>query len=82
MDLLLVGGGGREHALLKALLKSPKVNKVYDVSAVSIPANPNTDISARDYFDGVIEAEKAERLERAQKVERIKSLLRGENDGN
>ncbi len=29
MDLLLVGGGGREHALLKALLKSPKVNKVY-----------------------------------------------------
>ena len=59
-----------------------KVNKVYDVSAVSIPANPNTDISARDYFDGVIEAEKAERLERAQKVERIKSLLRGENHGN
>ena len=29
MDLLLVGSGGREHALLKALLKSPKVNKVY-----------------------------------------------------
>ncbi len=29
MDLLLVGGGGREHALLKSLLKSPKVNKVY-----------------------------------------------------
>lgn len=58
------------------------VRKVYDVSAVSIPANPNTDISARNYFDGVIEAEKAERLERAKKVERIKSLLRGDNDGN
>lgn len=58
------------------------VRKVYDVSAVSIPANPNTDISARNYFDGVIEAEKAERLERAKKVERIKSLLRGDNHGN
>ncbi len=29
MDLLLVGSGGREHALLKALLKSREVNKVY-----------------------------------------------------
>lgn len=44
-----------------------KIDKVYDVSAVSIPANPGTDIvavSARDYFNRVIEAEKAERLER------------------
>ena len=59
-----------------------KVNKVYDVSAVSIPANPNTDISARGYFDGVIEKEKAERLARQEKVERIKNLLRGNKDGN
>lgn len=58
------------------------VRKVYDVSAVSIPANPNTDISARNYFDGVIEAEKAERLERAKKVERIKELLGGNSNGN
>ncbi|MBQ8137196.1 MAG: phosphoribosylamine--glycine ligase [Clostridia bacterium] len=29
MDLLLVGSGGREHALLKALLKSREVNKIY-----------------------------------------------------
>ena len=29
MDLLLVGSGGREHALLKALLKSRDVNRVY-----------------------------------------------------
>ena len=29
MDLLLVGGGGREHALLKALLKCRGVDKVY-----------------------------------------------------
>lgn len=39
-----------------------KIKKVYDVSAVSIPANPGTEISARNYFEGVIEAEKAERL--------------------
>ena len=42
-----------------------RISKVYDVSPVSIPANPGTDIaavSARSYFDGVIEAERAERL--------------------
>ena len=44
-----------------------RIGKVYDVSAVSMPANPGTDIaavSARSYFDGVIEAERAERLAR------------------
>lgn len=48
-----------------------KIGKVYDVSAVSIPANPDTDISAvsaRSYFDGVIEAEKAERLETERRL--------------
>lgn len=46
-----------------------RVKKVYDVSAVSIPANPNTDISARSWIDGVIEAERREaqaRLELAK----------------
>lgn len=55
-----------------------KIKKVYDVSAVSIPANPNTDISARSYFEGVIEAEKAERLraeERARQIKKIKILM-------
>lgn len=32
-----------------------KVGRIYDVSAVSIPADPNTDISARNLLDGVIE---------------------------
>ena len=42
-----------------------KVSKVYDISAVAYPANPFTEIgvSAHDYFNGVIEMEKAERLE-------------------
>lgn len=54
-----------------------KIKKVFDVSAVSIPANGNTDISARSYFDGVIEREKAERLERRRKI--LKILLEMEN---
>lgn len=59
------------------------VKKVYDVSAVSIPANPNTDISARGFWDGVIQEEKEKErrdFERASKVEEIRKLLRGAND--
>lgn len=46
-----------------------KIGKVYDVSAVSIPANPGTDIgvATRSRFDGFIEAEKVELLERERK---------------
>lgn len=29
MDLLVVGGGGREHALIRALSKNPDVSKIY-----------------------------------------------------
>lgn len=43
-----------------------RIKKVYDVSAVSIPANNDTNISARSYFDGVIEAEKRETLARLE----------------
>lgn len=51
-----------------------KVRKVYDVSAVSIPANDQTSIgvATRDYFAGVAEIERAERLERAKQMQRIK----------
>lgn len=54
-----------------------RVAKVFDISPVSFPANPNTElsISTRDYFDGVIEAEKAERLE-AEERERQKQRIR------
>lgn len=52
-----------------------KIKKVYDVSAVSFPANPSTDISARSWIDGVIEAEKAERLA-ALAAEREKKKIR------
>ena len=44
-----------------------RIEKVYDVSAVSIPANDGTSISARSYGEGVIAELKAERL-RAEEV--------------
>lgn len=40
-----------------------RVKKLYDVSAVSLPANDATSISVRALTDGVIERLKAERLE-------------------
>lgn len=50
-----------------------KIKKLYDVSAVSIPANDMTSISARRFADGVIDEIKAERLERAKK--KLKLML-------
>lgn len=50
-----------------------KVKKIYDVSAVSIPANGDTEISARSYFNGVIEIERQELLERQKLIELAKA---------
>lgn len=55
-----------------------KIAKIYDVSAVSIPQNPYTQISARAFYDGVIEKENAERVaaeEREKKINLLKLLL-------
>ena len=54
-----------------------RIAKVFDVSPVVFPANPTTElsVSTRDYFDGVIEMEKAERLERERR-ERQKQRIR------
>ena len=48
-----------------------KIKKVYDVSAVSMPANADTDICARTR-DGVIAREEAERLKRRKLQLKIK----------
>ena len=50
-----------------------KIGKLYDVSAVSIPANDGTEISARSFIDGLIEKEKAERLIEQKAEERSKA---------
>ena len=53
------------------------IGKLYDVSAVSIPANDGTSISVRSLVDGEIEKLKAERLEQerlAKLEERRRSI--------
>jgi len=54
-----------------------RIAKVFDVSPVSFPANPGTvlSVSTRDYFNGVIEMEQAERLEEERR-ERQKQKIR------
>ena len=55
-----------------------EIGKLYDVSAVSIPANDATEISARSLADGEIAKLKAERLEREKKeaLEQKRTALR------
>jgi len=53
-----------------------RVERVYDVSAVSLPADPNTEISARSYFDGAIERIEAERLQSVLEAKRGLELRR------
>lgn len=52
-----------------------KVKKVYDVSAVSIPANDDTTIAARNYASRSYEAEQREQLEKRIKLLAIKATL-------
>lgn len=47
-----------------------KISKVFDVSAVSRPADEDTEIHARSYLDGVIEAEQKELLLRDRELRR------------
>lgn len=63
-----------------------KIPKVYDVSAVSIPANNETEINARNsYIDGVIDIIEARREARKRELDdrrrrlQIKILLNGGN---
>lgn len=64
---------GREISTRRILA----VRKLYDVSAVSIPANSATEISARSLIDGEIERIKAERLarEKAEALEAKRTAL-------
>lgn len=56
-----------------------KIKKVYDVSAVSIPANNGTEISARSFVQGRIEQERREAL--ARKIQIQRQLIKIELEG-
>lgn len=65
----------KEKNTVTVLRTITKISKLYDVSAVSIPANDATSISARNYGEGVI-AEIVEELEKRERTKkRIKILL-------
>lgn len=52
-----------------------KIKKVYDVSAVSIPANGDTEISARNFARRSYEAERQELLNRRVQLLKIRASL-------
>jgi HK97 family phage prohead protease len=61
------------------------VKKIFDVSAVSIPANQNTEINARSWADGVIGAaarSEAELEERRRKIRLKIKLQEGHSNEN
>lgn len=65
----------RETGEVTILRTVKKITKLYDVSAVSLPANDATSISARSYGEGVIAEAKEELLERERR-ERLKKKLK------
>ena len=68
----------RETGTIAVLRTITKIRKLYDVSAVSLPANNATEISARSWCDGVIaqlEEERRQSAERERRVRKIKILM-------
>lgn len=79
----LIADGGWQYDRDTRTSTITRVSKVYDVSAVSIPANPGTEIQARSYLDGAIEAAlQAERLAEGsgetgeRELERMRAIVR------
>lgn len=67
----------KEDGTIEILRTITKISKLYDVSAVSLPANDATSISARSYGEGVIaevREEIAAQEERAKQIQKIKLL--------
>lgn len=73
----------RENNEVTVLRTITKIGKLYDVSAVSLPANDGTSISARTLGEGIIteaKAEIAKREQRRAQIERIKAILEDEKN--
>lgn len=56
-------------------LRHHHIKKIYDISAVSLPANDNTEIQARSFANGVIDKALKEFQKRKNHIRRIKLLL-------
>ena len=73
----------RQNGKITVLRTITKIGKLFDVSAVSLPANDATEISARSIGDGLI-AEVLEevqaREERERKIGEIRKILKGEKN--
>ena len=71
----------RQNGQITVLRTITKIGKLFDVSAVSLPANDATEISARSIGDGLI-AEVLEevqaREERERRIGEIRKILKGE----
>ena len=71
----------KQNGKITVLRTITKIGKLFDVSAVSLPANDATEISARSIGDGLI-AEVLEevqaREERERKIGEIRKILKGE----
>lgn len=65
----------RETGKVTILRRITKITKLYDVSAVSLPANDATSISARSYSEGAI-AEIREEVAKREQRERQKQRIR------
>lgn len=63
--------GDEKDQILRTITR---IGKLYDVSAVSLPANDGTEISARAFCDGVIAKAESERILKAEN-ERKKKVL-------
>lgn len=72
----------REEGSKDRTIVHTEIPKIYDVSAVSIPANDNTEINARDFVHGVMDEiarSEAELDERRRKLRlKINTNLKGE----
>ena len=65
----------REDGTVTVLRTITKISKLYDVSAVSIPANDATSISARNFGKGVIDEILEESKKRERQKQKIKLIL-------
>ncbi len=72
----VIADGGETYDRATRTSRITKISKVYDVSAVSIPANPGTEISAarKRFLDGVIEEKRTERSAAEARQKKIRIL--------